>query len=330
MENNIINFPGVRSICWTNDRLVDWVSGGMSLGLDGSIDQSNISYGYPFDSAVQSPCGQYSVIYQKRGTKGLVLHNGTIIREVNRSLYFSHVFEYPVALYINSNEEPILAHCPDEYNVLVLEHLISGKRLHAAGIRNSPEYFHSRLEVSNNRSFLISAGWYWHPFESVSVFDIEEPLKNISQLDKKLEMPDIDGEVCSADFIGDSKLLVCTSEESLDGEIRDVNTIAPNYITIINLRTGEIESTVASMETLGTVHVLDEDLFLCFHKHPKLYSISTGQLIHSWDGIQSGEQTGSILSGQELPPSIAVDRDNRRFAVVDTDQVHVITNIPTV
>lgn len=329
MDNQALSFPEVQSICWIEDRLIDWISGGMSLDLDGTITRATVSYAYPFDSAVQTPCGRYAVIYQRCGTKGLVLNNGIVVRELNRSYYFADAYEYPIALYIDCNDEPILAHCPDDYNVLVLEHLISGKQLHSSEFRNSPDYFHSRFNVSADSSLLISAGWYWHPFESVNVYDISEPLKNISQLDEKLLLPDIDGEISSADFINNSKILICTSEESLDGEFRNPHSIGPNSISTVNIRTGEIDSSVNIEETLGTVHALDEEHFLCFYKHPKLYSISTGKLIHCWANIPSGEQTGSILSNQMLPPAIAVDRKNQRFAVVDKDCVHVVTNILT-
>jgi hypothetical protein len=45
-----------------------------------------------------SPSGEFAVIYTRLGTKGLVLHRGKIIREINRSFYHADVYEYPIGL----------------------------------------------------------------------------------------------------------------------------------------------------------------------------------------------------------------------------------------
>lgn len=328
MESIKFEFPGVQTICWCEDHLVDWVSGCMAIELDGAIRESRVSYGYKFNAAVQSSCGRYAVIYEKCGTKGLVLRDGEIVREINRSYYHADVYEYPLAIYSRQNEEPVLAHCPDGYNVLVLEELVTGKPLIEGFDRESPDYFHSRLTVSSDGNALISAGWVWHPFDCLEAYDISQPLESITRLDSPLKIPRIDGEVSSADFIDSSRILVCTSQESLDDDDFDGSAVGPSSIAVINIKEANIESIVNDTLEHGTIYVLDGESFLSFYEYPKQISIRTGEVIRAWNHIDSGKQLSSILMGTELPPSIAVDRDNRRFAVAGEDTVSIVTDIP--
>lgn len=48
--------------------------------------------GYPLDRAVVSPPGRFQVTYSERGTKAVVLADGRIVRELNRS--FGHATDY--------------------------------------------------------------------------------------------------------------------------------------------------------------------------------------------------------------------------------------------
>src|SRR5262245_22226881 len=88
----------VRSLCWHGDELIDLTSGGNRYHLDGTITESRVYWGYKFDNAVISPNWRYAVIYETLGTKAVILKEGNILREVNRSYYFADVYEYPVTL----------------------------------------------------------------------------------------------------------------------------------------------------------------------------------------------------------------------------------------
>jgi hypothetical protein len=46
-----------------------------------------VRYGYRFDAATASPDGRFAVIYERLGTKGLLLDDGQIVRELDRSFY---------------------------------------------------------------------------------------------------------------------------------------------------------------------------------------------------------------------------------------------------
>ena len=72
----------VKSLCWYDDLLIDWVAGGAIYHLDGKVQPRRVNYAYRFDAAVTSPSGRFAVIYEKLGTKALVLDNGKIFREL--------------------------------------------------------------------------------------------------------------------------------------------------------------------------------------------------------------------------------------------------------
>jgi len=90
---------GVQSLCWRGDDLVDWVGGGRVFATDGTERPARVRYGYRFDAATTSPDGRFAVIYERMGTKGLLLDDGRIVRELNRSFDFANAHEFPVVLF---------------------------------------------------------------------------------------------------------------------------------------------------------------------------------------------------------------------------------------
>ena len=119
----------VRSLCWHGDELIDLAGGGTRFGMDGSSVPAVINWAYRFDSAIISYDGTYRIIYERLGTKGLVLRGNKCLREINRSFYQAHAYEYPVAILNLSDGAVGLAHCPEEYNRLEIEEIESGKKL---------------------------------------------------------------------------------------------------------------------------------------------------------------------------------------------------------
>jgi hypothetical protein len=311
----------MRSLCWNDDALVDWVAGGAVLHLDGTLERGPVNYAFRFDAATTSPCGEFAVIYEKLGTKGLVLHRGEVVREINRSFYHAHVYEYPVAIFRSASGRVFLAHCPDEYCRLELEDIVTGERVRESMTRKPADLFHSRLRVSPNGQWLLSAGWVWHPFGVAAVLDLEAALRNSEVLDRAIEMPEINGEVAAAEFLPNNRLLVATSEDSLgnEGSVVDANAVA-----IIDVDKREITSQSSTHEPIGSLMAVDEEVAVSFFEHPKLFSLRTGAVLERWETIKSGKQTSSIIgSGGSIPP-IAVDVARRRFAVADDSCVQVV------
>jgi hypothetical protein len=192
-----------RALCWHGDELIDW-AGIIRYQLDGTSSGPEFIYAYPFDHAVSSASGEYAVLYQRLGTKGVILKGGEVVREINRSFYHAHVYEYPVALFTLPDGREVIAHCPDRYNVIEIEEVESGKRLTARS-GDSDDFFHSRLQVSPDSRYLLSAGWVWHPWDTIQLFDIVQALEAPESLDRNLsgDLMKVDiGEIHTAAFNG--------------------------------------------------------------------------------------------------------------------------------
>jgi hypothetical protein len=308
------------SLCWSNGSLVDWVKGGRILHIDGSVEESNVRYPYRFDAAIVSPCGQFSVIYEKLGTKGLVLQQGKILREISRSYYHAAVYEYPILILQDHSGRVFLLHCPNEYCVLELEDIQTGKRVPASFARKSPDFFHSRLRASPDGKWLLSAGWVWHPSDELRVFDLQAAWRDSGALDRLLDSPQLQDEVDAAEFLPDGSILLATRLEETSYDDPD----AANSLAILSPLASTISSSCPAAEKVGMLMPLDANLAIGFHSHPKLFSLKTGAVLHRWEEIDSGTQTSSIIWHEPSPPVVACDMANRRFAVLNGTTVFVV------
>lgn len=207
LKPTLVEIPAknVRSLAWEGRDLVDWVGGAALYRLDGSSAPRTINYAYEFDAVATSPSGEYQVIYTRLGTKGLVLRGGEFVREINRSYYHAHVYEYPLALFSLRDGREVLAHCPDEYCRLEIDDLASGERLTKSEQRQPADFFHSRLAASPSGQHLLSAGWIWHPVDAVHVYDVAAALTEPTHLDGAGLQLDAWAEECSATFLDDRR-----------------------------------------------------------------------------------------------------------------------------
>jgi hypothetical protein len=87
----------------------------------------------------------------------------------------------------------------------------------------------------------LSAGWVWHPFSMVAVFDLEAAIMRSDALDRPVEIPEITGEVAAAEFLRNDHMLVVTSDESLDDNANEA-VIGANSIAVIDLETRQVIS----------------------------------------------------------------------------------------
>src|SRR5262245_34851130 len=85
------------SLLWDGDDLVDVVGGWRRWRSDGTEIAARVGWGYPFDQVVASPSGRFHVLYAERATKALVLDQGKIVRELNRSYSHATDYDYPMA-----------------------------------------------------------------------------------------------------------------------------------------------------------------------------------------------------------------------------------------
>ncbi len=324
-----------RSLMWHGDTLIDRAGGG-TFGLDGKIGRTinefghTVSgYGYRFNSAVSSPSGRYAVIYERRGTKGIILRDGEFLREINRSYYHSDVYDFPVLLITLPDGREVIVHCPEAYCELQIEELETGHRLTER--RNKPQdFFYSRLAANPSGTRFLSAGWIWHPFDAVLLFETEVVLREPALLDNEQhwQFRDCSSSINSACFLDDDRVILYSDAEADDFHDDDLEEerarrITPGTISVFNLQTQKYESIVPVTETIGTLMPVGKTHAVGFYGHPKLIDLATGTIVHRWPDLATGKQNSSIHR-EELPP-LAIDATHARFAVAGASGISVVT-----
>jgi hypothetical protein len=176
------------------------------------------------------------------------------------------------------------------------------------------------LAVSPGGTRLLSAGWRWHPIDAVSTWSIADALSDGRTLDTfgPPESKDV-LDIGSATFMDDDRILVCSGED-------DWEQIAfpPRSLGVYNLATLGFERVVSVEETIGNMMWLGEGLGVGFYESPKVFDITTGQVVHRWSDISSGTQTSSIIHHLKGLPPVACDPVGRRFAVASETGIDVV------
>lgn len=328
MQHDRIHIPlqsPVRSLCWLGDDLVDWVGGGVVIGLDGRLFDPQVCWAYRFDAAVQSPLGRCAVVYERLGPKGLVISNGKPGRELNRSFYYADAFEYPVVLFEHADGRTLVAHCPEEYNRIEIEDALTGERLTRSADRKPADFFHSRLAVSPGGTRLLSAGWIWHPEDSVSTWSIDDALADSRTLDP-IGPPDDMGRwpLSSAVFVDEDRILVSSNPDEDDYSYVEYPSFRPGSLGVFNLRTNAFESVTRAEETVGNMLWLGDGLVVGFYQTPKVFNVATGRIVYRWPDIASGSQSSSIIHHLGRQPVTACDHKRRRFAIASDSGIDII------
>jgi hypothetical protein len=296
-----LSFPDghrVQSLVWAGDRLVDPVGGGASAGLDGSATRRSVNWAYTFDRALVSQDGQITVLYMALGTKGLVIRADLrAVRELNRSFYHAHVYEYPITVGRLFDGTDVLIHCPDGYNRLVIETLGDGERM-ASATPQARDMFQSRLSISPGGRHLLTAGWFWHPYGTAAVYDLTVALRDATALDDggdRSFWQAIDAEVESACWLTPDQIVVSTNpgEEPLDGG--QSQALRPGQIGVWSLDQRKWVARHDYDGHTGTLHAVGSHVLALF-EHPKLIDAFTAEVIEQWPSLTTGTQASSIIS----------------------------------
>jgi hypothetical protein len=328
-KREILECGPVSSLTWVGEELVDWVRGGKRYRMDGRVTDPRVYYAYRFDAACGM--GSYAVIYERLGTKGVILKDGDILREIHRSFYHANAYEYPVCMWADAQGHILMAHCPDQYNRIEIDDVLTGERLTAASDRVPDDFFHSRLQANSDGTRLLSAGWLWHPWDAVSIFDISQALQNPKRLDA--------AQGCNLRYVGGvpessacwqsaDRILIAGGEEDCepdDEEWPDAH-LCRNSITVYDIAATTTIRSIHLDRPVGTMMAAGENAVVVFYQHPRLISLEDGSVIDEWPGLPTGQQTSSIIRGLPSPlPPIALDTANRRFAVAVGEEIHVIS-----
>jgi hypothetical protein len=313
-----------RSLVWQEDRLVDIVGGGASVGLTGEITRQTVNWAYSFDRALLSPSGQFQVLYTSTATKGIVIGAGTVLREIDRGFYCAAAYEYPVAVGQLPDGREVLAHCPNGYNRLTIEELADGKVL-AAAPTDAADVFQSRLSFSSDGRHLLSAGWVWHPVGVVRVYDLDEALADSGHLAGEGILPwkAVEGGVEAACWLSDDLMVVTVDPEEEDFG-NEGDGLRPGELGVWSLNEHGWISRNAMPGHLGTIHPFGGKI-LSLYDHARLLDPYTGVVEHEWPELPTGRQLSSIHHGP-VPP-VAVDGQHSRFGVLHDDLVTVIEGL---
>ena len=321
MERKTITAGFLKTICWTDDAIVDW-AGGVSYSLDGKKKQlGQYSYAFNFDGSIASSDGQYVFINQKLGTKGLLLKKGELLREINRSYYCANAYEYPAA-FVTIKGVTYLIHCPLAYNRLDFENVETGELITDISTRKPTDVFHSRLEINPANTFLMSKGWHWHPLDVVEVFNIDDCIKNPSLLDESTLTPNIGVEICTASFINDTKILIGTSDEAFDDE----NLSLPlKHIAIWDIGSNEVTNAVKVKGEFGNLYSINDKFAWDTYKFPKIINTQTGEIVDKDESVYSGEQNSSMIGGDKLKfPQIVFNRQTKQLAIKGHEKIEIL------
>ncbi|MFC8718844.1 hypothetical protein [Kitasatospora sp. NPDC057198] len=317
---------GVQSLLWCGDDLVDLVGGGRRWAPDGAGQPSLTTWGgFPFDRAALSPSGRYAAIWTERGTKGLLVEIGELrlLREINRSYYCADAYDYPLGLGRLPDGREVLVHCPEEYNELQVEDLVTGERL-TTGPREPDDVFHSRPEISPDGRHLLTSGWVWAPFGVAGVHDLTAALADPTVLDTaSLFAPRVglDEEATAACWLDAERIAVADSaQEHPPGSPQLGVWSVPERRW---LHRSPLERPTGTLLARG-------NQVLALDGHPRLLDAATGALVAEWPEYELPEKGGCYGVNHIPSPVAALSPDGTRLAVGLPDAVAVIELPPAV
>ncbi|WP_439696689.1 hypothetical protein ACFGVS_29525 [Mucilaginibacter sp. AW1-7] len=320
MTRTTLTAERLNTISWLNDKIVDWAAGGNQYSMDGSTKRSSSYFPFNFDGSINTTDGQYAFIYQKLGTKGLLLKNGELLREINRSYYFAEAYEYPAA-FVTVDEVTYLVHCPKEYCRLDFENVETGELITEVPGREAEDFFHSRLEVSPDGKHLLSKGWLWHPMDEVYIYKVNDCLKNPLLLDQLISFTHISVEMETASFINNTEILIGSGDEVYDVE----NIIFPSkHIAVWDIATQQLSTPVKINVEFGNLFAIDGERSWDTYLYPKIININTGEVIDKDESVYSGKQNSSIVNKENLV-QIVFNRDTKQLAIAGKEVIDVFT-----
>jgi hypothetical protein len=315
----VIEVPDVQSLLWEGDTLVDWVSGGKRIGLDGMVQPSGVHYGYRFDSAIASRSGRFVIVFEKLGTKALLLDRGNLLRELDRSYYFADTYEFPVAFTVLPDGREAIVRCPREYCRIDIEVADTGECLTNHLARKPEDMFHSRLAASPQAKWLTSAGWIWHPFNTAVLWSLEAVLRDPTVLDGTGIPLALDNEVESLAFLDEEHLAIGLRREGISGQKAD------EKLSVLSIPDGKAINQTRLFSPSGTLIPFSHDTILSLYEHPRLLRVSDGSVAREWPHLSSGKQQSSLIHHLDPIPAFAKHPTRPIFAIAGLDKVTVVS-----
>ncbi|WP_406007962.1 hypothetical protein OG440_18785 [Streptomyces sp. NBC_00637] len=192
--------------------------------------------------------------------------------------------------------------------------------------------FHSRLSVTGDGRHLLVAGWLWHPYGIVEVFDLERALADPAVLDGHGVLPTrpgIDAEVVSACWLDDDLLAVATGGEHLDDDDDDDDDedqdddgpdLGPGRIGVWSLsRRAWLRRSSVDFE-VGTL-MAGGGRVVSLHGHPRLIDVMTGEVPAEWPEVKVSRRDGAYGVTHIPTPVAAMRPDGTLLAVAQEESI---------
>ncbi|MFD7846674.1 hypothetical protein ACFV4K_27520 [Nocardia sp. NPDC059764] len=324
----------VPALSWDGDDLVDFSRGPTRWSPDGTDDSPPIFRAFPssFDHAVVSPSGRFHVLYIERGTKALLLRNGKLLRELDRSYYHAEEFDYPVALGALPDGREVVVHCPDQYNVLQIDDAETGQRI-TDGPRTPRDVFHSRLSISPDGRRLLATGWVWHPYGIAMIFDLAAAPNDPTVLDSGGVLPaeTVCAEVESACWLDNDLVAIAASDDAPfhdDDDQEGSGGLGPGQLGIWSGSSARWLHRSPLTHPAGTMIACGKHI-VSLYGHPRLIDPASGETIAEWPDIDAGTKDRSYGVTRKPTPVTAAHPDGTRLAIAQTDHIAILNLEPS-
>jgi hypothetical protein len=175
----------------------------------------------------------------------------------------------------------------------------------------------------------MSAGWIWHPFDGVLVFDLLRALSDPREFDRGDVGLTGPVEVTSAAWRDDQTLFVWCAADGIDFEddephANDPMRFRPGTIATYDVVRQQFLTIAPLAAPAGRLMPVDREHVVGFHEHPRLIHVPTGRVRAEWQHIPCGVHTSSIIHHVPPAPATAIDPVGARFAVAGSDAIHVV------
>lgn len=105
-----------------------------------------MTYGFDRAVGVRTRNAHWAVALTNRGTKAVLMKNGSVHLELNRSFYCAEAYDYPITIGSDPNGQAVVIHCPNKFDLLEIEDAETGRVLNS--LKSKEMEFHSRLNLS--------------------------------------------------------------------------------------------------------------------------------------------------------------------------------------
>ncbi|KAA2239443.1 hypothetical protein F0L74_24900 [Chitinophaga agrisoli] len=152
--------------------------------------------------------------------------------------------------------------------------------------------------------------------DRVELFDIAACIANPLLLDDGEGVPGSTGEICTASFLDNERILVgASNEEPMDDE--NIDTVPQEHIAVWHFKQGRVSNAVKVQGAFGNLIAIDDDYCLDLFRYPKIINLQTGAIEEKMEEFDTGLQASAMVHylKKEEWPIMAYNRALKILAV---------------